>query len=317
MKSPLDLSTRYLGIQLRSPFIVSASPLSRNLETLRQMDQSGAGAVVFHTLFEEPLESASSDPDSYCDQIATAKRQLSIPVIGSLNAKSLNGWIQLARSIELSGADALELNIYEMSLSITRPAHLIESLYVDTVQAVAKSVRIPVVVKLPPFFTNLAYVAKQLEEAGAKGLVLFNRFYLPDIDLNTKSSGHSLRLSTASENRLSLRWISLLYRPIQADLIANSGIRSGADVLKMILVGAAATEICSVLLQRGVSWLESMKEELEQAMEIAQVRSLAEARGMLSHRYTLEPGIVEQEEYQTALQGYTRFGVTPAGDPEI
>ena len=305
--SRFDLSTTYLGMPLRTPLIPSASPLSKNLAALEEMERCGAGAVVFHSFFEEPSRLIGNYKEDYLGRITAAKRKLSIPVIGSLSADTSHGWSQLAREIESAGADALELNIYEMRLSTTISSTAIESLYIDVVERVAAAVKIPFAVKLPPFFTNLAYVTKQLEEVGAKGFVLFNRFYLPDTSLETLGPTHSLRLSTSAENRLPLRWISLLYRPIRADLVANTGIRTGEDVLKMILAGAAATELCAILLQRGVSWLEVIQNELVAAMQKAQLFSLHQARGTLAHDYRQSPGAIEREEYHNALLGYTHF----------
>ncbi|HEY0258055.1 MAG TPA: hypothetical protein VGC39_11475 [Candidatus Methylacidiphilales bacterium] len=302
-----DISTTYLGIPLRSPLIPSASPLSRNIAALEEMERRGAGAVVFHSLFEEQFVANPATRQEYCEQITLAKKKLSIPVIGSLSARTASGWADLAYAIEQAGADALELNVFETRLSTTVPPGAIEAIYIETVQKVVASVRIPVSVKLPPFFTNLAYITKELEEAGAKGFVLFNRFYLPETNLRTLAPEDSLKLSSSAENRLSLRWISLLYRPIQADLVANTGIRTGADVLKMILAGAAATELCAVLLQRGISWLDIIHEELRAALTNANMTSLTEARGTLAHNYLQGPGAIEREEYQNALQGYAQF----------
>ena len=292
---------------LRNPLIAAASPLSRSLTALQELEFRGAGAVVFHSLFEEASVLNCASRPEYCEKINRAKNKLHIPIIGSLSATTSKGWAELAREIEGAGADALELNIYESRLSTTAPSAVIEDLYIEAVRNVVSAVKIPVSVKLPPFFTSLAYVCKELEEAGARGLVLFNRFYLPDMNLHDFTANHSLKWSSSHENRLSLRWISLLYRPIQADLVANTGIRTGDDALKMILAGAAATEVCGVLLQRGISWLEVLVEELQGALVRAQLKSVSEARGKRSHRYTERPGAIEREEYENALQGYSHF----------
>lgn len=309
MKSNLDLSTTYLGLPLRSPLIPSASPFSEHLHGLLEMERCGAGAVVLHSLFEDPYEASPHHVERYIDEVEIAKRHLKIPVIASLNGKTKEGWTHLAQTLEKAGADALELNIYNLSLSVDTPSAEIEKAYVDIVQTVVEAVKIPVSVKIPPFFTNLALIVRQLEEAGAAGLVLFNRFFQPDIDLLSMGPGYSLRMSSAAENRLPLRWISLLYRQVRIDFAAGTGIRTGSDVLKMILAGASATQLCSVLLQRGIPWLEVIDRDLRQWMETCQISSLQEARGILARHSKEEPGEIEREEYRRALQGYSLIDV--------
>jgi len=316
MKTLRDISTTYLGLELRSPLIPSASPLSEHLDGLLEMERCGAGAIVLHSLFEEPYQEIPHHVDRYVDEVIIAKRHLQIPVIASLNAGTAGGWIRLARTLEKAGADALELNIYSLSLSADTPSADIEKAYVNIVRAVTAAIEIPVAVKIPPFFTNLALMTRQLEEAGAKGLVLFNRFYQPDLDLLSMGPGYSLRLSTASENRLPLRWISLLYQQVRLDLVASTGIRTGGDVLKMILSGASTVQICSVLLQRGIPWLEVIEQDLRQWMDTCHVTSLKEARGLLARSLKEEPGQVEREEHRCALQGYSRIDV-PSWRDEI
>ncbi len=315
MKTPaLDISTSYLGLELRSPLVPSASPLSEHTDAIADMESCGAGAVVLHSFFENLHEHGRHDPEAYCEEIARAKARVKIPVIASLGATTLDGWVNLAASMAQAGADALELNIYHLSLSPDVPSARVEACYVDVVKAVTTVVKIPVAVKLPPFFTNLAYMAKALEEAGADGLVLFNRFYQPDIDLLSMGPGYSLRLSSGAENRLPLRWISLLYRQAYLSLAASTGIRTGPDVLKMVLCGASATQVCSILLQRGIPWLRVIEQDLRQWMSITNVHSLKEARGTLSHRVVDDPQEVEREEYRKALQGYSQIDVPASRD---
>jgi len=315
MKPPvLDISTSYLGLELSSPLIPSASPMSEHTDAIAEMESCGAGAVVLHSYFENPQEQGKRDPEAYFKEIARAKERVKIPVIASLSATTLDGWTSLAASMAQAGADALELNIYHLSLSPDVPSVQVEDYYVEAVRAVTTAVKIPVAVKLPPFFTNLAYMAKALEEAGADGLVLFNRFYQPDIDLLSMGPGYSLRLSSGAENRLPLRWISLLYRQAYLSLAASTGIRTGSDALKMILCGASATQVCSILLQRGIPWLRVIEQDLRQWMNIANVTSLKESRGILSHRVVEDPQEIEREEYQKALQGYSRIDIpSPSG----
>jgi dihydroorotate dehydrogenase (fumarate) len=305
----LDISTSYLGMELRSPLIPSASPLSEHTDAIAEMESCGAGAVVLHSFFENSQEHGKRDPEAYCEEIARAKERVKIPIIASLSATTLEGWINTAASMAHAGADALEMNIYHLSLSPDVPSARVEDYYVDVVRAVTTAVKIPVAVKLPPFFTNLAYMAKALEEVGADGLVLFNRFYQPDVDLLSMGPGYTLRLSSGAENRLPLRWISLLYRQAYLSLAASTGIRTGPDVLKMILCGASATQVCSILLQRGVPWLRVIEQDLRQWMNIANLNSLKEARGILSHRVAEDPQEIEREEYRKALQGYSRIDV--------
>jgi len=308
-KRALDISTTYLGLKLRSPLIPSASPLSEHTDAIVEMENCGAGAVVLHSLFENPYELGKRNAEAYAQEIIRAKERVKIPIIASLSATTLEGWINLSAHLAQAGADALELNIYHLSLSPEVSSSRIENYYIETVQAVTAAVKIPVAVKIPPFFTNLAYISKALEEAGAAGLILFNRFYQPDIDLLSMGPGYTLRLSSGAENRLPLRWISLLYRQAYLSLAASTGIRTGPDILKMVLCGASATQVCSILLQRGIPWLRILEQDLRQAMNVFNVSSLKEARGILSHRVVNDPQEIEREEYQKALQGYSRIDV--------
>jgi len=311
-----DISTTYLGLKLRSPLIPSASPLSESLSNLLEMENCGAGAVVLQSLFEEPYEKHARHPDHYMDQVRSAREALMIPVIASLNAITLEGWVNYACKIEHAGADALELNIYDLSLDPDITSGQVESSYVEVVKAVRNATSLPLAVKLPPYFTNLARMIAKLEEAGADGIVLFNRLYQPDIDLNTLGSSYSLRLSMAAENRLPLQWISLLHRQAHADLAASTGIRTGEDVLKMILCGASATQLCSILLQKGIPWLLEIRRELEQWMTTCGYASLREARGKLSRANSENSDIIERDQYQKALQGYSLIDV-PSWHDEI
>jgi dihydroorotate dehydrogenase (fumarate) len=289
--------------------IPSASPLSEHLDGLVEMERCGAGAIVLHSLFEDPYQPEPNHVDRYLDEIAIAKRHIKIPIIASLNANTAKGWIELAQQLEQAGSDALELNIYNLSLSPEAPSVGIEGRYLRIIESVTAAIKIPIAVKVPPFFTNLALMTSHIEDAGAKGVVFFNRFYQPDVDLLSMGPGYSLRLSTASENRLPMRWISLLYRQVRIDLAASTGIRTGGDVLKMILSGASATQLCSVLLQRGIPWLQLVEQELQQWMETCEITSLKSARGQLSHPANENPGEIEREEYRRALQGYSQIDV--------
>ena len=311
-----DISVNYLGLDLRSPIVPSASPLSEHLDSLLEMETCGAGAVVLPTLFEFPIKHNSFHPNYYFERIIQAKKTLKIPVIASLNACSDESWHDLAGKIQEAGADAIELNIYHMSLSPNVPSAQVEAGYVNVVKTVASAVSIPIAVKLPPFFTNLSYLAKDIKKAGASGFVLFNRFYQPDIDLLSMSPSYTLRLSTSSDNRLPLRWISLLYQNELGYLAASTGIRTGDNVLKMILSGASVTQVCSILMQRGIPWIKYIEEDLHRWMDICKIHSLKESLGLLSHRCMKNPGQIERDEYMKALQGYSQIDV-PSWKDEI
>ncbi len=309
MKKTADITVDYLGLKLCSPIVPSASPLSQEIEALVEMENCGAGAVVLRSLFEDPWEPSLPTPAAYFEEIARAKQHVKIPIIASLSATSESGWRTLAGQIADAGADALELNIYHPRLSRYVPSSLAEQTYIDTVKAVTHAVRIPVSVKLPPFFTNLAFLVRELRLAGASGIVLFNRFYQPDLDLLAMAPSYTLRLSTSAENRLPLRSLPLLYQQSEMDLAASTGIRSGADILKMILSGASITQVCAILLQRGIPWLKTLEQELRHWMDTCNISSLKKARGILSRRMMEDPGQIEREEYRKALQGYAQIDI--------
>jgi dihydroorotate dehydrogenase (fumarate) len=309
MKALHDLSVSYLGLTLRSPLVPSASPLSGSLDGLLEMEQCGAGAVVLPSLFEDPISPASGHEDRYVDEIIVAKRNLRIPIIASLNASTPAGWARLAHLLEQAGADALELNAYQMSLEPDVPSSQIEDAYVHIVRSVVERVKIPISIKIPPYFTNLAAIAHRLAGAGAKGLVFFSRVYQPDLDLIEMGPRHSLKLSTSAENRLPLQWISLLSNYLRIDLAASTGVQTGYDVLKLILSGATITQLCSVLMQQGIPWMEAIEQELREAMDTCQISSLHSARGILARHPNQLPGEVERDVYRLALQGYARIDV--------
>ncbi len=307
-KTP-DISINYLGLELNSPIIPSASPLSEKISSIQEMEVHGAGAVVLATLFEEPDRPRLNHPDYYYEHITAAKKVVKMPIIASLNATTSEGWKGMAQRMEQAGADAIELNIYHMSLNRNTPSADIERAYIDIAGLVSSGVTIPVAVKLPPFFTNLAYMAKEIHDSGARGVVLFNRFYQADLDLTNMGPQYSLRLSTPEDHRLPLRWISLLYQQEVGYLCASTGIHTGGDVLKMLLCGASATQVCSVLLKRGIPWIKELESELKTWMEKCKISSLRQERGSKSHRWTSNVSQIEREEYRKALQGYTKLEV--------
>src|SRR6516164_11736748 len=291
----MKLATTYLGFKLRTPLLPSASPLSANLDNIKRMEDAGASAVVFHSLFEEQLhpgnyrmrrgsgngDEFSSDavadfsnepdfkvnPEAYLNHIAKAKAAVKIPIIGSLNGSTFGGWQRCARQIEQAGADALELNIYTVPTDPHRSADDIETDYLTIVASIKGLLKIPVAVKLSPYFTNLSRFARRLDEQGANALVLFNRFYQPDIELETLEVSPNVLLSTPMAMRLPMRWIALLYGRIGANLAGTSGIHHGVDALKMIRAGAAITMLCLVLLRHGIDHIRVLEREMSEEIE--------------------------------------------------
>jgi dihydroorotate dehydrogenase (fumarate) len=328
----MDLTTKYLGLALRSPLVPAASPLSTELDNLRQMEDAGAGAVVLESLFEEQLridraELAESleqgtesfaealtyfpepsefklGPETYLEHIQAAKRALKIPVIASLNGSTLGGWTDYARQIEGAGADALELNIYAIPTDPETTGAEVEATYVKIVKSVKDQLSIPVTVKLSPFFTNFANVACRLDEAGADGLVLFNRFYQPDIDLANLEVVPNILLSTPMAMRLPLRWIAILYGRIKADLAATSGVHRATDAIKMLMAGAAVTTMASALLRHGIKHLATVETEMRQWMEEHEYESVAQMRGSMSQRSCPDPSSFERAQYMKAISTF-------------
>ncbi len=328
----MNLSTNYLGMTLRSPLVASASPLSETTDNIRRMEDAGVGAVVLFSLFEEQIRRErealfhhlTSGTDSfaealthfpepttyhagteqYLELIQRAKQHVKIPVIASLNGSSLGGWTKFARKMQEAGADALELNIYYIPTDVNLTGHQVEQTYVDILKTVKEAVTIPVAVKLSPYFSNTANMAKQLDEAGANALVLFNRFYQPDIDLETLEVKPNVILSTPQAMRLPLTWIALLYKRIHADLAATSGIHHGQDAVKMILAGANVTMMASALLKNGIDYIKVVEQELRQWMDENEYESVAQMRGSVSQTNAEDPTAFERVQYMRALTTY-------------
>jgi dihydroorotate dehydrogenase (fumarate) len=310
----MNISTRYMGLDLKSPLVPSASPLSEDIDHIQQMEDAGAGAVVLHSLFAEQLDIKNSEshfepellfrvnPEGYLNHIRKSKEKVSIPIIASLNGSSLGSWTKYAKQIEQAGADALELNIYNVPADINLTAENIEQMSVDIFKAVKAAVTIPVAVKLSPFFTSLGNMAKRLDVAGANALVLFNRFYQPDINLNTLEVEPHLLLSTPNLMRLPLRWIAILYGRINASLAATSGIHTGEDVVKMLMAGANITMLCSVLLQHGINHIQVIEWQLRQWMEEHNCDSVKQLQGSLSQLHYPDPTAFERAQYIQAIQ---------------
>jgi dihydroorotate dehydrogenase (fumarate) len=328
----LNLTTRYLGLTLRSPLVPSASPLSDEISNIRRMEDAGAGAIVLHSLFEEQLRGDSRElhhhllygtesfpealtyfpemaefclgPEGYLEHIRRAKEAVNIPVIGSLNGTTLGGWTEFAKQIQQAGADALELNIYSIPTDMNLSAAAVEETYLDILRAVKMAVTIPVAVKLSPFFSNMANMAKRLDGAGADALVLFNRFYQPDVDLETLEIKPRVLLSTPQALRLPLTWIGILHDRIEADLAATGGIHTAQDVLKLLMVGANVTMLCSVLFQRGIEEIANLERDLRAWMETHEYDSVGQMRGSMSQRFCDDPGAFERAQYMKALKTY-------------
>lgn len=328
----MDISTTYMGLKLKNPIVPSASPLSEEIDNYRRMEDAGAAAVVNYSLFEEQIthekfelehhltygtesfaesltyfpehEEFELGPDEYLEHIRKAKEAVDIPVIGSLNSHSEGGWTEYARLIQDAGADALELNIYFLATDPEKTAEQIEQTYVDIVESVKSHVTIPVAVKLSPFFSAMANLAKRLDTAGADALVLFNRFYQPDIDLENLEVIPNVLLSTPFAMRLPLRWIAILYEQMNASLAATSGIHTADDVLKMLMAGADVTMLCSALLKNGIGHIGKVLNDLQLWMEEREYESVKQMQGSMSYKRCDDPSGFERANYMKALHSY-------------
>ncbi len=328
----VDLTTTYLGLKLKNPLVASASPLSEKAETVKKLEEAGISAVVMYSLFEEQIihESLELDhylfygseaspefgsfypqsgtytlkPEAYIATLGKIKKEAHIPVIASLNGVSTGGWIKYARKMEDAGADALELNLYYLPTDTDLASAKLEDSYVTLVRDICKSVKLPVAVKLSPFFTSIPNIAKRLVEAGAKGLVLFNRFYQPDFDLENLEVVPNLHLSDSHELRLPLRWIAILYGRIQADLALTSGIHTAEDVLKAMMAGASAAMLASELLQNGIGRTTQILSDVEQWMADHEYTSITQMKGSLSQQHVKEPAAFERANYMKTLNSF-------------
>ncbi len=329
-----DLTTTYLGLSLKNPLVASASPLSRNVDTVRRLEEAGAAAVVTYSLFEEEithesleldhylelgthsyaesisyfpdLDTYSVGPERYLEHVARLKAAVEIPVIGSLNGVSSGGWIEYAQRIEDAGADALELNIYYLPASPDLTATELETNYIHLVRDLRAEISIPIAVKLSPYFTSLPNMAHRLVEAGADGLALFNRFYQPDFDLEALSVTPNLQLSTSNELRLRLRWIAILYGRIAADFALTGGVHTGEDVVKALMAGAQVAMTTSELLAHGAERATGILSELSAWMEEHEYESVTQMRGCMSQRALAEPAAFERANYMKVLGSFTR-----------
>jgi dihydroorotate dehydrogenase (fumarate) len=327
----MDLSTKYLGMELRTPLVASASPLSQEIGGIRSLEDAGASAVVLYSLFEEQLRQESLElerdlnagtesfaealtyfprssefhtgPEGYLNHISKAKDAVDIPIIASLNGATLGGWIKYAKQIEQAGADAIECNIYFLPTNTEVLGSAIEETYTDILREVKTSVNIPVAAKLSPFFSNLANVAKRLDQIGTNGLVLFNRFYQPDIDLEALEIKPNVLLSSPQELRLPLTWIGILYGRVRANLAATSGVHRAEDVIKLLMVGADVTMLCSALLRNGVGHLSHVERGVRAWMEEHEYESVHQMQGSMSQLRCPDPAAFERAQYMRAVKG--------------
>jgi dihydroorotate dehydrogenase (fumarate) len=328
----MDLSTTYLGLKLPNPLMPGASPLVDDIDTVRRLEDAGASAIVMHSLFEEQIareqvatfihteshgqsfaealtyfpspDSFHLGPDEYLEHLRRVKQAVSVPVIGSLNGYTLGGWLEYAKMIEQAGADALELNVFMLGSNTAEPGASIELRTVQMVQAVRKAVRIPVAVKLSPYYTSMAHFAAKLDEAGADGLVLFNRFYQPDIDVEELQVRRQVHLSSSAELPLRLTWLALLSPKVKAALACSGGVHTVTDVVQSVMAGAHAVQLVSCLLKRGPSYLGTLRQELAQWLEEHEYHSLRQAQGSMNLEACPDPMIYSRANYMLVLQSW-------------
>lgn len=329
----MNLSTRYMGFELPHPLIPGASPLSENLDTVRRLEDAGAPMIVMHSLFEEqivreelaitrsvetPKESYAealsyfpeSDefelgPDQYLEQVRRIKAAVSVPVVASLNGVSPGGWVRYAQLIQQAGADGLELNLYEVAADPAEPAEKVERRLMDVVWSVKEVVSIPVALKLSPFYSSLANFVQRVESAGIDGLLLFNRFYQPDLDIENLEVRRQVSLSTSSELLLRLRWVAILYGMVHSPLAITGGVHTAVDAVKSIMAGASACQMVSALLHHGPAYLRLVRDDLARWLEEHEYESLRQMQGSLSLERCPDPGAYERANYAKILQTWT------------
>lgn len=332
-----DLSTEYLGLKLANPLVPSASPLSKDLDSARQLEEAGAAAIVMHSLFEEKIEAENqqyarfffqqalghgeadtfhpvpdtikSYQDHYLEQLQKLKSCLSIPVIASLNGVSDGGWLDYGRAVQEAGADALELNIYYLAADGNEDSIAVENRYLDILRELKRHIRLPIALKLSPYFSSLAHFVKRLETEGADGVVLFNRFYQPDIDLETLQVAPTLALSTSAEALLRIRWMALLHGRVRLSLAVTGGFREAPDILKAMLAGADVVQLCGVLLERGPDYISDLLTDLQNWLIKHGYESFAQLKGSVSQQRAIDPGAYERANYVQILDNYS----CPAG----
>ena len=328
----MDLSTSYMGLELKNPIVPSASPLSKEIDNIKKLEDAGASAIVMYSLFEEQIafESEQMDyfldfgtdsfaeslsyfpqnddynkgPEEYLDHIRKAKAATNIPIIGSLNGVSTGGWIDYAKKIQDAGADALELNVYFMAADQNQEARQIENQYLLILKAIKSNVDIPVAIKLSPYFSSMSRIATELDKNGADALVMFNRFYQPDLDLEELEVKPGVILSTSDDLRLPLRWIAILDGKIKASMAGTTGVHTGIDALKLVMAGANVAQMCAALLKNGPEYVQTVIKEMEQWMEDHEYDSIKKMRGSMSQRAVADPAAFERANYMKALNNF-------------
>ncbi len=329
----MDLTTNYLGLRLKNPLVAGASPVSRDIGMVRQLEDSGIAAVVVHSVFQEQIEheamradhfdefgaeshaeaitytprstASAYGPDQYVEHVRRIKEAVDIPVLASLNGTTTGGWTTIARSLQDAGADGLELNVYQLATEQYQSAEDVENQYIDILEAVRESVNIPVALKLSPYFSSLSHFATRLDRAGVDGLVLFNRFYQPDIDLDNLDVVPNLTLSAPHEMRLPLRWIAILDPIVEASLAATTGIYTWSDVLKLLMVGADVTMLCATVLRNGPNAVVEILTGMQSWMEEHEYESVHQMQGSMNHRTCAAPAAFERANYIEALQEFS------------
>lgn len=328
----MDMTTSYLGLKLKHPVIASASPFTYTLDGFRKLEDAGMAAIVMHSLFEEQLTGEAYEleylttqgsesfaeaqsyfpkvdnyvlgPDEYLELIRKAKAAVKVPVIASLNGVTPGGWIEFARGVQQAGADALELNVYYLATDPFQPGEVVERNYIEVLKTVKSQVKIPVTMKLSPYFSNLANIARRLDQAGARGLVLFNRFYQPDLDLEKLEVWPHVDLSTSAELKLPLRWIAILYGRVECSLAATSGIHTAEDVIKVVMAGADVAMMCSALFQHGLGHVAAVSKEIEGWMQAHEYVSVEQMKGSMSQKSCAEPAAYERANYMKTIQSF-------------
>jgi dihydroorotate dehydrogenase (fumarate) len=333
----MDLATTYMGLELTSPLIAGASPLTHDLDVARRLEEHGAAAIVMHSLFEEQIvreelslhhhltahddghaEALTYFPEPasftlgvgpYLDQLAQLKRAVAVPVIGSLNGTTRGGWIEYARRMQDAGADGIELNLYYLAIDPDEPASAIEQRYLDVLAAVRATVRVPIAVKLSPFFSAPVHMARRFAAAGADAIVIFNRFYQPDIDIDALDVVPALTLSNSSELRLRLRWLAAMFGHVPCALAATGGVHTGRDALKALMAGASAVQMTSVILQQGAQVVRRVRDEMVAWMAEHEYASVRQMIGSMSLARCPDPAGFERANYMKVLQSW-RYGIT-------
>jgi len=333
LSKTIDLSTTYLGLTLKNPLVASSSPMCADVDNVRRIEDAGGGAIVLQSLFEEQIEHESDEldryitessdisaeagthfpemlhrvmgPDAYLAHIMKCKQAVRIPVIASLNGTTRGGWLRYAKQIEQAGADALELNIYHIPVDPDVSGEQVERQYVELVQAMKAEIRIPLTVKLSPYFSSMANMAKKLDGAGANGLVLFNRFYQPDYDLESLEVVPNLILSNSHELFLRLHWIAVIYGSVQADMALTGGVHCATDVVKSMMAGAKVAMMTSALLKRGITYLDTLCTELLIWLGEHEYDSIRQMQGSMSRKSVPQPQAFERANYMKVLSSYS------------